>query len=207
MRSEVLVACAMAIALSVVLHNVRIWTMPYGGSVTLASALPIWVVARRYGLRPGMTAGAAAGCISFVFKPFAVHPLQVLLDYPLAWGALGLAALTPSPVSGALLSTFVRFALQVTSGLLFFRSTLPAALDPMLASMFYNLYLLPDMVIAVACMGPLAVRAPHLLRLPPEAPPAAPRTSGSFLAGPLLMMLAGLAVFAGALVTLRSRLP
>lgn len=210
-RAETLVACAMGISLSVVLHHIRLWSMPNGGSVTLASALPIWIVARRYGLRPGLAAGAGAGLISFVLKPVAVHPVQVLLDYPVAWGALGLAALTHRPVPGAVLATFVRFMAQVASGATFFRSTLPSALDPMLSSMLYNLYLVPDMVIALALLGPLAARAPQLVRQPPEPAKAVSDSSStrsaSFLAAPLLMLLVGLAVFVTALITLRSRLP
>lgn len=203
-RSEVLVACGMATGLSVVLHSCRLFMLPHGGSVTLASALPIWVVARRYGLRAGFAAGACTGIASFLINPVVVHPLQPLLDYPLAFGMLGLAALTRSPGLGAALSTVARFAVQVASGLVFFAHTFPKAFDPLAWSMIYNLYLLPDMVIALALLRAVQARAPQLLGISPESQgekPAAP-VSPMLFAGPLLMVLLGIGAVAYSLGTI-----
>src|SRR5687767_669825 len=93
-RTEKMVACALAIALSVVLHLVRVFELPQGGSITLGSAVPIWIVARRYGLGAGLTAGAGTGLLLLLLQGKVYHPVQALLDYPIAYATLGLAALT-----------------------------------------------------------------------------------------------------------------
>lgn len=207
--SEAVVAAGMAIALSVVLHFFRLIALPNGGSVTLASVLPIWIMARRYGLRAGLITGASTGCVLFVLKPVVVNPLQVLVDYPLAWGSVGLAGLTPFPILGALLSTVARFGIQVASGLTFYAHTFPKALDPMVFSLLYNLYLVPDMVIALALYGLLVGRSPELLGLPPKPREKVPASAASRLSvvAPALIILLGLGAVLVPLMMLRAKMP
>ena len=64
--------------------------MPQGGSVTLLSLLPIAVITYLYGTKRGVTAGVALGLVNLIFGPYVIHPVQLLLDYPIAFGALGL---------------------------------------------------------------------------------------------------------------------
>ena len=57
----VLTECSIMIALSAVLSIIPIFEMPYGGSITLASFLPIVIVAYRHGIKCGLaTAGASS---------------------------------------------------------------------------------------------------------------------------------------------------
>ena len=49
--------------------------------------VPIFVLALRRGLVPGMIAGAVYGCVDLLIDPFVVHPVQLLLDYPVAYCA------------------------------------------------------------------------------------------------------------------------
>lgn len=82
---------ALSIALSFVLSYIKIFEMPQGGSVTLASMLPIMLFAAAYGVGPGLLTGAAYGLLQYLQGGWFVHPIQFLLDYPLAFALIGLA--------------------------------------------------------------------------------------------------------------------
>ncbi|MCW4055792.1 MAG: energy-coupled thiamine transporter ThiT [Candidatus Bathyarchaeota archaeon] len=82
---------AVFVAVSVGLSYVKVFSLPQGGSVTAGSMVPmIWLALRR-GAKVGLFASAIYGLVQLVVEPFVFHPAQVLLDYPLAFGALGLA--------------------------------------------------------------------------------------------------------------------
>ena len=84
---------ALSIALSFVLSYVKMFEMPQGGSVTLASMLPIMLFSAAYGVGPGLLAGAAYGLLQYLQGGWFVHPIQFLLDYPVAFALIGLAGL------------------------------------------------------------------------------------------------------------------
>lgn len=90
MNTRSLVILSVAAALSTALSFLRLFEMPQGGSVTL-DMLPIFYVAFWRGPSMGIGAGALSGVIQLLLRPFVVHPVQVLLDYPLAMAACGLA--------------------------------------------------------------------------------------------------------------------
>lgn len=169
-RVEAMVATSLAIALSVLLHFFRVFELPQGGSITAGSVVPIWIVARRYGLRSGLMAGIGTGLLLLLLQGKVVHPAQAILDYPVAYGVLGLAALTPRATFGAGLSCLVRYAVHVTSGVVFFSSMAPAAVDPKLYSLLYNLlHQLPDMAVALGIFNLVRAARPELLAEPPQA--------------------------------------
>ena len=85
-----LVFSAMAIALATVIATViKLPSLPNGGSVTLFSMLVVTLVGYWYGPAVGITASVTYGILQFITEPYAIHPIQVLLDYPVAFGALG----------------------------------------------------------------------------------------------------------------------
>lgn len=171
-RLEALVSSGLAAALAVMLHFVRVWKQTQGGSVTLASALPVFLVARRYGLKTGVACGVATGTLLAILEGQFVHPLQPFIDYPLAYGLLGLSALTQIPALGATLATVARYATHVASGVLFFSSYAPAGRSPLVYSLVYNAFLIPDLAIALALMKVMESQAPHLLKArAPQSPP------------------------------------
>ena len=174
---------AIAVALAAALGLVKLFVMPQGGSVSL-EMLPILFVAVRRGLVPGITVGVVYGFVQLLLPgAFLVQPVQVLLDYPLAFGALGLAALVPVPVSPvrlawreirpaptrvvpflALLSGAVvvgvsaRFVCHFLSGIIFFGSYAPAGQAVWIYSLTYNLlYLVPEAVLSVVLLALLVV--------------------------------------------------
>ena len=84
---------ALCLALAVVLGMVvKLIQLPYGGSINL-SPLPLLVLAFRHGVKLGCLAGALYGVLDFILNPFFFHPLQVVLDYPVAFALLGMAGI------------------------------------------------------------------------------------------------------------------
>lgn len=119
-----LVVCAMAVALAMVTSMLKIYSFPFGGSVTLFSMLFICFVGYLYGPATGMLAGAAYGVLQLLIEPYIYSPLQVLVDYPLAFGALGLSGCFSKSkhglVKGYLCGVLARYVFAVISGWLFF---------------------------------------------------------------------------------------
>ena len=119
-----LVVCAMAVALAMVTSMLKIYSFPFGGSVTLFSMLFICFVGYLYGPATGMLTGAAYGVLQLLIEPYIYFPLQVLVDYPLAFGALGLSGCFSKAkhglVKGYLFGVLARYVFAVISGWLFF---------------------------------------------------------------------------------------
>jgi len=96
---KIMVEGALAAAMTVALSYVKLWEMPQGGSITL-EAIPLLVFSLRRGVRPGIGAGAIAGLLQLLLGGYIVHPVQAVLDYPLAFAVLGLAGTFRKPPSG-----------------------------------------------------------------------------------------------------------
>jgi thiamine transporter len=151
--TRVLTEAAISVALAFVLGLFVLFRMPFGGSVSL-EMIPLILLALRQGWQVGVVAGAAYGLLDLAIDPFLVHPLQILLDYPLAFGVLGLAGLFKPTVRGAILgataAVLARFSCHFLSGVIFFASYAPEGWNPFLYSAAYNAaYLLPSLGIAV----------------------------------------------------------
>ena len=151
--TRALTEAALAVALAFVLGFVVLFKMPFGGSVSL-EMIPLMLLALRQGWKVGIVAGAAYGLLDLAIDPYVVHPVQLLLDYPLAFGALGLAGLFKPTVRGAILGATVavlaRFVCHLLSGVIFFASYAPEGWNPLLYSAAYNAaYLLPSLAIAI----------------------------------------------------------
>ncbi|MDD2458734.1 MAG: energy-coupled thiamine transporter ThiT, partial [Eubacteriales bacterium] len=167
MRETILATAAggMAIALSSVLSLVKLFAMPQGGSVTAASMLPILFVALAFGPAWGMGVGAVYGLLQFVIEPYSAHWASVILDYPLAFGLLGLAGFFAVPkadrleerqilrrlggirwpmvIVAVLTGMFGRTISHVLSGIVFYASY-AGDQNPLIYSLVYNLsYMVP----------------------------------------------------------------
>jgi len=123
--------------------------MPQGGSVTLEN-VPLLIFALRWGVRHGIGAGAVAGLIQLMLGGYVVHPIQALLDYPLAFGALGLAGTVRKPLwIGLTLGSAMRLLCHVLSGVVFFGSYAPEGTNVWLYSTIYNgSFMLPNLLLA-----------------------------------------------------------
>jgi thiamine transporter len=150
-----------AIALAAVLGQVRLFAMPQGGSVSL-ELLPVIFIAVRRGVVPGLVTGVVYGFLQLALPgAFVFHPLQALLDYPLAFGALavgGFVAVTGwrSLAVAVALACAARLVFHFLSGLIFFAEYAPGWEAPWLYSLTYNvLYLLPEAVLTAVLLWPL----------------------------------------------------
>ena len=158
MLAEMAVAVALAAVLS--LFKLKLPHLLYGGSISL-HALPIFVIAIRHGAARGVLTGVAYSVVNFALGPFFLHPLQALLDYPLAFGALGLAGAAPRGQGtggwtrlllaiGVVLASLTRFGLHFLSGLVYFAHLAPDGTSVWLFSLTYNgSYLAPETVINI----------------------------------------------------------
>lgn len=163
----------MMIALSTVLSIFKIIEMPYGGSVTVASMLPMVVLAYRHGTICGLSAGVAYAALqqllglntlSYVTGWQSVVAI-IVLDYILAFTLVGLGGVfrkaplrdRSSLVFGVVLVSFLRYVCHVISG-----ATVWAGLSiPTNAALIYSIgynatYMLPEVIITAACAYYLA---------------------------------------------------
>ena len=101
--------------------------------------IPILVFSLRRGALLGTLAGGMFGFIVLFQEPFIFHPIQVFLDYPLAFGLLGVAGLFKSnPIVGVGVAILGRFFAHYLSGIIFFTQFAPEGIDPYLYSALYN---------------------------------------------------------------------
>lgn len=135
---KVTIEASLCIALSTALSYFKLFTMPQGGSVSLAM-LPIFIFALRRGGVYGLLAGAVTGLIHLLLGGYVVHPLQALLDYPMAYAALGLAGFFGTKkIAGITAGALANLACAVASGVIFFSSYAPAGTNVWLYSLAYN---------------------------------------------------------------------
>jgi thiamine transporter len=137
-----LVYSALGIALALVTSYIKLWEMPMGGSVTLLSMLFICLIGYWFGLKYGLIAGIAFGLLQFVIDPYMISVPQVILDYPLAFGALGLSGLFCDKRFGLqigyVLGVIGRFVCSTLSGVIFFADYAPEGINPWVYSIAYQ---------------------------------------------------------------------
>ena len=153
-QTKIIAEVVVAVALAYVLNLIVIFRLPQGGSVTAVSMVPILWLALRRGLKIGVFGGIVFGLVDMFPQPFIVHPAQFLLDYPLAFGALGLAGLFRGrPILGVIVGIAGRFIFHFISGVIFFAMYAPAGMHPAVYSAIYNgSYLVVELVFSVIVM-------------------------------------------------------
>lgn len=154
MQTKKLVFCAVSIALATVTSFIKLASLPFGGSITLFSMLFIALIGYFYGAKTGLTTGLAYGILQLITGPYIYAPLQVLLDYPLAFGALGLSGFFQHKKHGLVIDYIVsvmgRYLCHVISGYVFFAEYAPEGMHPLVYTLGYNLtYILPEMLVTV----------------------------------------------------------
>lgn len=160
--SRSLTTAGVCIAMSFALSYLRIVKMPQGGSITVASLLPLMIYSYMYGTRKGVFAGFIYGVLQAFQDFYILHPAQFILDYPAAFACIGLAgmfadvkALKHLPqvkfALGAVVAGLGRFLMHFLSGIFAFGSYAPAGTPVWLYSLGYQAgYVLPDIAIAIA---------------------------------------------------------
>jgi len=146
---------AICIALATVLSFAKLFSAPYGGSVTACSMFFIILTGFWFGPAVGILAGITQGLLQFVLDPYIVHPVQMILDYPVAFGLLGLSGLFANRkyglYIGLIVGVFGRILGSTLSGVLFFAEYTPAGMHSLWYSFVYNgSYMGIEMLITMA---------------------------------------------------------
>ncbi len=148
--TKVLAEMAIAIALATVLSYIKIFNMPYGGSVTLGSMVPILLISFRRDVKIGVITGVIYGFVQMFLDGWFYSPVGMFLDYPLAFGVIGIAGLfKKQPILGVVIALTGRFISHFISGVVFFGMYAPEGMSPVVYSAVYNgAYMIPEMVIS-----------------------------------------------------------
>jgi len=166
MSTKQLVICAAALALAFVTSYLKLFKMPWGGSVTLCSMLFIVLVANWYGVRTGILVGLAYGILQFIQEPYVLSFFQVCCDYILAFAALGVAGFFSKSKNGLLkgyiAAVFARGVFHSLGGYLYWMDYMPDNFPKSLTAVYpiaYNYsFLLAEAVITIIVISVPAVR-------------------------------------------------
>lgn len=160
LSTKQLVFCGTAMALAFVTSYIKLFQLPYGGSVTLFSMLFICLIGYWYGVRVGVLTGLAYGILQFLQEPYVLSFFQVCCDYVLAFAGLGLAgAFAHSKnglVKGYLLGILLRGFFHSLGGYLYWMDYIPEEFPKSLTAVYpivYNYsYILAEGVLTVIVM-------------------------------------------------------
>lgn len=147
--TKVLTEAAVMIAMSIVLGRFKIFEMPQGGSITLGQMIPLLFFAIRHGAGYGIIVGAVYGVLDMILGGYVVTPFQAILDYPLAFGLLGLAGCFSKQIVkegksfyvpvAVIIAVLGRFICHVASGYIFFAEYAEGSgHGPLMYSVIYN---------------------------------------------------------------------
>ncbi|MBF0500568.1 MAG: energy-coupled thiamine transporter ThiT [Candidatus Riflebacteria bacterium] len=168
-RLQTAVEAGMMVAVGLALSQIKFFQLPSGGSVSLGG-LPVMIFAARRGLKVGAATGLLMGLLSLARQPFIVHPIQFLLDYPLAYAALGLAGILEwqrprHAVAGVVLASSACCICHVVAGIFFFAKPADPWQAAIMASLVYNLaYTIPETFLCAGVAFALTRRYPELTR-------------------------------------------
>lgn len=142
MNAKQLAYCGMIVALGTVTSMIKLYEFPFGGSVTCFSMLFVCLAGYFFGPATGILTGAAYGILQFLLGPYILFPIQVIVDYLLAFAALGLSGIfwksKQGLIKGYLLGIFGRYVFAVLSGWLFFGEYAWEGWNPLPYSLAYN---------------------------------------------------------------------
>jgi thiamine transporter len=158
----------------------QIW--PQGGSIAI-SMVPIFIMAFRWGLKGGILSGFVLGLLQIVTGNFyGVDPVQIFLDYIVAFVVLGFAGVVAKQVVNAskednlkkltlfvtiaiFLACLLRFSAHFVAGMIFFGHFAPEGQPVWLYSLIYNgSYMLPSFVVTTVVTVLLIKTVPRIFR-------------------------------------------
>ena len=179
-KTKILVEGAIMVALATVLSFIRVFKLPWGGSITLLSMLPIVLFSIRRGVSWGLIVSFVYSLVQFAqgvmdgLFGWGLTPGMliacILLDYLGAFTVLGIAGCfrkkgLPGWIGGITLAIVLRFVLHFLSGVVIWHSFGElwsgfATDNTYLYSFLYNgCYMLPELIFTL-------VGAVALLKVP-----------------------------------------
>ena len=158
-KVRILCEAALTVAVAIVLSYFKIQFLA-AGSISFVM-IPIILFSVRRGWIWGVSTGAVFGLLKYILAGgFAWNLASILLDYAVAYGAVGLAGVFKGKkyglLWGSMLGCFARYIVHFISGITIYAITAPTELfgvtwtNMWLYSLVYNIsYMLPSTVIAV----------------------------------------------------------
>ncbi len=156
-QTKAIAYAGVCIALSFALSYVKLFSLPQGGSITLASMLPLIIYSYVFGARKGVFTGVIYGVLQCLQSPQIYQPMQVILDYPIAFACIGLAGVvknfsflkTPllKFIFGASLACIGRYFAHFLSGYYVFSSWAMEGYTALSWSFVYNMYIIAELAI------------------------------------------------------------
>ena len=106
-----------------------------------------------FGAFAGIVAAVAYGIMQLIFDPYVIHPAQLLLDYPIAFGILGISGFFANAkhglVKGYIAGALGRWFCSTLSGVVFFYEY-AGGQNVFVYSSLYNInYIAPEIVLTV----------------------------------------------------------
>ena len=158
---------AVMVVIAQVLSYLKLWEMPWGGSICL-SMLPIFLFACRWGVGPGLKSGFVLGVLQFMYDGgYALGWQSIVGDYLVAFTVLGLAGLFRgkrwSIYAGTVAGSAARFLVHYVVGATVWAEYMPESFfgmtmtTPWFYSLLYNgFYMVIDMVLCLVIFALLA---------------------------------------------------
>jgi len=160
--SRALAYTGLTLALAFILSYLRIFPMPQGGSVTLLSMFFVALIGIWFGPGIGLVSAISYGFLQLVQGAYIIHPIQFLLDYPVAFGMLGLSGFFYRAKGGLYIGFVVaclgRYVAHTLSGWVYFGHFAPEGTHPLIYSIIYNLYVPAEMAITLLVIALPPVR-------------------------------------------------
>ena len=138
-NTKTLAVCGIMTAMSVVLSFIKIFELPYGGSITLFSMVPIAFAGYAYGPKWGLACGTvwgviecllgASGTLAYLTDNMLNFMICLLFDYIVAFAVVGLSGLFKNKIKnskvsfalGAGFAVFLRFVCHFATGFIIWR--------------------------------------------------------------------------------------
>lgn len=137
-----LILAIICLAVAFLATNITIYQMPMGGEVTLCSMFFISFIGYLYGPRVGLSSAIAYGLLQLITDPYIVSVPQLICDYVLAFGIMGISGFVSEKKGGLqlgyLASILGRFFFSMISGVIFFGEYAPEGMSPIAYSITYN---------------------------------------------------------------------
>lgn len=145
MTTQQLVTCAVALALAYVTSYIKLFKLPFGGSVTLFSMLFIVLIGYWYGPKIGILTGLVYGIFQFLQEPYVLSLFQVCCDYILAFGAMGIAGFFSKSKKHGLVKAYLaailaRGAFHALGGYLYWMDYMPSNFPKSLSALYPIIY-------------------------------------------------------------------
>ncbi|MDO5040602.1 MAG: energy-coupled thiamine transporter ThiT [Peptoniphilus sp.] len=169
-KTKALTQAGIMIALSQILSYVKFFEMPQGGSVTVASMVPVIFYSLLWGPKYGLLACTVYGFLQLILGGEVYHTMSIFLDYIFAFGLLGIAGFFnkdfKSAMLGSTLAMLLRYLMHFISGVTLFYMYAPEGQPVWLYSLLYNSFMVVEIAISLPVLAFLYKRVVEKKLLP-----------------------------------------